>query len=78
MQLPAVTSSAIHLHLCLPLFAVLYAGLRGYALSQCLKEENKKREAVGQTEEQAEQQKLKYDQPGKLVTLPSGRFHLQV
>jgi hypothetical protein len=47
--------------------------MRGYALQQCLKEERKKREAEeGSDEEQQEQQRLKYEQPGELVTLPSG------
>jgi hypothetical protein len=47
--------------------------MRGYALQQCLKEERKRREAEEGGEEQQERQRLKYEQPGELVTLPSGR-----
>jgi hypothetical protein len=51
---------------------LLTAGMRGYALQQCLKEERKRREAEEGGEEQQERQRLKYEQPGELVTLPSG------
>ncbi|KAF6258872.1 hypothetical protein COO60DRAFT_1638843 [Scenedesmus sp. NREL 46B-D3] len=46
--------------------------MRGYALQQCLREARKKCEAEEGGEEQQERQRLKYEQPGELVTLPSG------
>lgn len=51
--------------------AIVSAGLSGYALSKCLKEVRKQREQ----EEDVEEERLKYrqyEQPGELVTLPSG------
>jgi hypothetical protein len=47
----------------------MLAGMRGYALQQCLKEQRKQREAAGADEEDPPD---KYEQPGELVTLPSG------
>jgi hypothetical protein len=52
----------------------LAAGMRGYALQQCLKQERKRREEEEGGQEQ-QQQRLKYEQPGELVTLPSGETH---
>jgi hypothetical protein len=59
-------------NVCVCMHLFLAAGMRGYTLQQCLKEERKRREAEQGSEEQQERQRLKYEQPGELVTLPSG------
>jgi hypothetical protein len=48
----------------------MLAGMRGYALQQCLQEQRKQREAAGGDQENPPD---KYEQPGELVTLPSGK-----
>lgn len=55
---------------------MLYLGMRGYALQQCLKERRKQQEA--EQGSSGEQEQLKYEQPGELVTLPSGKYGSQV
>jgi hypothetical protein len=51
---------------------LLHAGLSGYALSKCLKEARQQREAAGEDVEEQRLRARQYEQPGELVTLPSG------
>uniref|UniRef100_A0A383WF78 peptidylprolyl isomerase n=1 Tax=Tetradesmus obliquus TaxID=3088 RepID=A0A383WF78_TETOB len=74
-----VAGLALQLVACQPAAALACPGMRGYALQQCLREERKRREAEeGSDEQQQEQQGLKYEQPGELVTLPSGLQYREI
>lgn len=74
-----VAGLALQLVACQPAAALACPGMRGYALQQCLREERKRREAEeGSDEQQQEQQRLKYEQPGELVTLPSGLQYREI